>query len=96
MKQKSPRTGEWRRLKKPRNLTAAELDGYHRVAENEELRLLRILAAQTPCVDKAACASLALSEVGDELRTLRLNDLFVSRAALASEAAMHAAFGASA
>ena len=96
MKQKNARTGEWRRLRKPRNLTIAEMDGYRRVADNEEVRVLRLLAAQTPCADKAACASLALSEVGDELRTLRLGDLFVSRAARASDAAMRAAFGASA
>ena len=98
MKQKHPRTGEWRRLKKPRNLTDAEVEGYRRVADNEEVRLLRILAAQAPCLDKAACASLALSEVGDALRTLRLGlgDIFVSREALASEHAARAAFGASA
>jgi hypothetical protein len=34
--------------------------------------------------------------VGDELRTLRLHDIFASRAALSSDAAMRAAFGDSA
>ena len=96
MKQKHARTGEWRRLKRPRNLTAAEEDGYRRADTAEESRLLRILAAQAPCGDRATCQSLALSEVGDELRTLRLNDIFASRAALSSDAAMRAAFGASA
>jgi hypothetical protein len=28
MKQKHARTGEWRRLKRPRNLTSIEVDGY--------------------------------------------------------------------
>jgi len=96
LKQKHARTGEWRRLKRPRDLTAAELEGYHRGAGNEELRLLRILAAQTPCGDRATCAGLARAEVADELHALRRGDLFVSRAALASDAAMRAAFGASA
>jgi hypothetical protein len=67
LKQKNARTGEWRRLKRARNLTVAELDGYRRVADNEEVRLLRILAAQAPCGDKAVGLALPARGVSDWL-----------------------------